>query len=323
MVNGICGQIGEGVMKMVVPVSLAYDPVVARRVALPEALAAPRRALDSPSAGRLSYYCDTQATGRPLVLVHSINAAPSAFEMKPLFEYFRGRRPVFAPELPGFGFSDRSDRPYSPDLFASAIREFLVQVVRGPADLVAFSLSSEFASRASLASPTSIRSLVFLSPTGFSKRSLPTGDLSRRVHRALSLQGLSQGLFGLLTSKPSIRYFLGQAFVGETPAEMVDYAYATAHQPGARFAPLYFLSGQLFTPQAVDQLYARLQVPVLALYDRDPNITFDLLPDLVATHGNWCAERITPTQGIPHWEKTAETVTAMEAFWKRLDQARS
>lgn len=313
-------EIGEGVMKMAVSVPLAHDPWVARRVPLPEALAAPRLTFLSPSAGRLSYYADTRVSGRPLVLVHSINAAPSAFEMKPLFDRFRDWRPVFVPELPGFGFSDRSDRPYSPDLFANAIRDFLAQVVGEPADLVAFSLSSEFAARASLGSPGSIRSLVFLSPTGFSKRSLPTGDLSRRVHRALSLPGLSQGLFSLLTSRPSIRYFLGQAFVGATPAEMVEYAYATAHQPGARFAPLYFLSGQLFTPQAVAQLYARLQVPVLALYDRDPNITFDLLPDLVAHQGNWRAERIAPTQGIPHWERAMETATAMEAFWTRLDQ---
>ncbi|MCO5762418.1 MAG: alpha/beta hydrolase [Chromatiaceae bacterium] len=311
-------------MNTAFPVSLpSHSPKAIWRSSLPEAISAPRLTLVSPSAGRLSYYADTRAAGRPLVLVHSINAAPSAFEMKPLFDRFRDRRPVFAPELPGFGFSDRGDRPYSPDLFANAIQDFLAQVVGEPADLVAFSLSAEFAARASLASPASIRSLVFLSPTGFSKRSLPTGDLSRRVHRALSLPGLSQGLFRLLTSKPSIRYFLGQAFVGETPAEMVEYAYATAHQPGARYAPLYFLSGQLFTPQAVEQLYARLQVPVLALYDRDPNITFDLLPDLVASHGNWRAERIAPTQGIPHWEKTAETAAAMDAFWTRLDQTRS
>ena len=138
------------------------------------------------------------------------------------------------------------------------------------------------------------------------------------MHKALSLPYLSQGLFNLLTSRPSIRYFLGQAFVGQTPPEMVDYAYATAHQPGARYAPLYFLSGQLFTPNAAETLYAQLKLPALALYDRDPNITFDLLPDLIAHHANWRAERITPTSGIPHWEKTAETVAAMERFWADL-----
>ena len=286
--------------------------------ALPDAVSAPRRVLESRRAGRVSYYADTQAQGRPLVLVHSINAAPSAFEMRPLFEHFRSHRPVFAPDLPGFGFSDRSARRYSPELYADALTDFLAEVVREPADVVAFSLGSEFAARAALALPAAVTSLVVLSPTGFSKRSLPSGDLSVRVHKALSLPYLSQGLFSLLTSRPSIRYFLGQAFVGQTPPEMVDYAYATAHQPGARYAPLYFLSGQLFTPNAAETLYAQLKLPALALYDRDPNITFDLLPDLIAHHANWRAERISPTSGIPHWEKTAETAAAMERFWADL-----
>ena len=286
--------------------------------ALPDAVSAPRRVLESRRAGRVSYYADTQAQGRPLVLVHSINAAPSAFEMRPLFEHFRSHRPVFAPDLPGFGFSDRSARRYSPELYADALTDFLAEVVREPADVVAFSLGSEFAARAALALPAAVTSLVVLSPTGFSKRSLPSGDLSVRVHKALSLPYLSQGLFSLLTSRPSIRYFLGQAFVGQTPPEMVDYAYATAHQPGARYAPLYFLSGQLFTPNVAETLYAQLKLPALTLYDRDPNITFDLLPDLIAHHANWRAERITPTSGIPHWEKTAETVAAMERFWADL-----
>ena len=311
---------GDGAMNLVYPLCQPLPPVATFRVSLPDALHASRQVLDSPRAGRLSYYADGRAAGRPLVLVHSINAAPSAFEMKPLFEHFRGQRPVFAPDLPGFGFSDRSDRPYSPELFANAINDFLTKVVGEPVDLVAFSLGSEFAARAALADPKAITSLAILSPTGFSKRSLPTGDLSRKVHRVLSLPVLSQGLFDLLTSKPSIRYFLGQAFVDQTPQEMVDYAYATSHQPGARFAPLYFLSGQLFTPNAVDQLYRRLKLPVLAIYDKDPNVTFDLLPELVASQDNWRTERITPTQGIPHWQKPAETAAALQRFWDSAPQ---
>ena len=288
---------------------------------LPDAVEAERRVLNSRTAGRLAYYLDASSAGRPLVLVHSINAAPSAFEMRPLFQEFRSRRPVYAPELPGFGFSDRSDRRYSPELFSGALADFLSEVVKEPADVVTFSLSSEFAARTVLKTPERLASLVLISPTGFSKRSLPSPTLSERLHKGLSLPFLSQGLFELLTSRRSIRYFLGQAFVGETPPEMIDYAYATAHQPGARYAPLYFLSGQLFTANATEQLYAKLSLPVLVIYDRDPNVSFDLLPGFVANHPNWRAERIAPTLGLPHWEKTAETVSAMERFWSELRQA--
>jgi pimeloyl-ACP methyl ester carboxylesterase len=78
----------------------------------------------SETTGDISYYFDCNVQGTPLLLLHSINAAPSAIEMKPLFDYFRKYRPVYAPDLPGFDFSDRSDRTYGRDLYKSAIIAF-------------------------------------------------------------------------------------------------------------------------------------------------------------------------------------------------------
>lgn len=282
---------------------------------LPEAIEAMRREVRLPGAGLVSYYSAGPESGVPLLLVHSINAAPSAFEMRPLFEHYRAARPVFAPDLPGFGFSERSDRRYTPELFRAALDGLLREVIREPSDVVAFSLSAEFAAATAQSAPELIRSLVLISPTGFSTRTLPGGKTGERVHRVLSLPGLSQGLFAALTSRPSIRYFLGLAFAGSAPPEMVDYAYATAHQPGARHAPLYFLSGLIFTQDATARLYAGVTQPVLVLHDRDPNINFDLLPDFVRDRPQWRVERIAPTLGLPHWERPAETTAAMDRFW--------
>src|SRR5947207_8832310 len=67
---------------------------------MPPAIDAERRTFISPQAGMLSYYVDRKAVGRPLVLIHSINAAASAYEMKPIFDHYRGQRPVYALDLP-------------------------------------------------------------------------------------------------------------------------------------------------------------------------------------------------------------------------------
>ncbi|MBK1716281.1 alpha/beta fold hydrolase [Thiocystis violacea] len=291
---------------------------IERRVPLPGAVDAPRYDLRTEQAGRIHYYADATAKGRPLVLIHSINAAPSVFEMKPLFEHFRPERPVYALDLPGFGHSDRDNRRYSPELFAGVIAEFLERVVKEPADLAAFSLGCEFAARAALMKPDLVTSLALISPTGFNIRGLPTGQAAERAYKFLSVPVINDGLFGLLTTRPSIRYFLNQAFVGATPPELVDYAHATTHQPGAKYAPLYFLSGQLFTPKAGDTLYNQVTQPVLVLYDKDPNIDFHELPDFLTRHANWRAERIAPTRGMPQWEKPAETAAAITRFWDSL-----
>ncbi len=302
------------------------DPATTRPVSttmphhssLPGAIDASRHDFVTPQGGRIHYYADDSAAGRPLVLIHSINAAPSAFEMKPLFERYRSQRPVFALDLPGFGHSDRSDRRYSPELFATVIADFLEQVVKAPADVVAYSLGCEFAARAALMKPALVESLTLLSPTGFNTRGLPSGKAAERAHKMLSVPVINDGLFSLLTTRVSIKYFYNQVFKGATPPELIDYAYATTHQPGAKYAPLYFLSGLLFTQKAWDTLYGRLTQPVLVLYDKDPNIDFHELPDFLRRHPSWRAERIVPTRGMPQWEKPAETAGAIDRFWSAL-----
>jgi pimeloyl-ACP methyl ester carboxylesterase len=292
---------------------------------LPPAIDAERRVFASPSAGLLSYYVDEGprelAGERPLVLLHSINAAASAAEMRPLFEQFRGRRRLYAPDLPGYGFSDRSDRVYTPALFATAIAEFLADVAAGTdgADVIALSLTAEFAAAVALRHPSLVHSLVLISPTGLNREpnalQRVSPERSKRIHGRLASPVWAQGLFDLLVSRPSVRFFLAEQFEGPPDPFLVSYAWTTAHQPGARYAPFWFLSGALFTPDIRPAVYAALEQQVLVLYDRSPNVTFDALPDLLTTRPNWTAHRIAPTRGLPHFERLGETADAIADFW--------
>ncbi|PQJ96391.1 alpha/beta hydrolase [Chromatium okenii] len=290
---------------------------------LPEALAAPRQHFLTASGERIAYYADTSGTGRPLVLIHSINAAPSSFELQPLFAHYQGQRPVYSLDLIGFGHSERPDCAYTPARFSAVIAEFLTKVVQQPADVLALSLSSEFAARATLAAPALVHSLVLISPTGFMTRPLPSARAARITHRLLRLPGLSQWLYNLVASRRSIRYFLGRSFVGAVPEALIDYAHATAHQPGARHAPLTFLSMQLFTPDAPAQLYDRLALPVLVIADQDPYITFERLDAFVAAHSTWRSVSLAPHLGMPQWEKLPEVVAALAQFWEQVEVGKS
>ena len=257
--------------------------------------------------------------GTPLVLLHSINAVPSAMEMRPLFEHYRDKRPVWVPDLPGFGLSDRPDVAYSPSLYARWLAEWLDSLDQ-PADVVALSLTGEFMARAILEQGIKVRSLSLISPTGVGVRTPPTTPNGSRIDRVLSSRWVGKPLFSLLTTKPSIRWFLGQAFVGTTPEYLVRYALETASQPGAHHAPLKFLTFGLFTEQAITRLYSRLKLPCLVLYDRDPNIGFERLSELTEVHSHWAAKQLSPSLGLPHWELPAETIEALEDFWKPRGQ---
>ncbi len=291
-------------------------------VPLPPALPATRRVFTAPDAGCLNVYEDTAGDGAPLVLIHSVNAAASAYEVRPLFRYYSAKRPAYALDLPGYGFSERTNRIYTPDLFIDAILALLHRTDE-PADVVALSLSSEFAAEAARQAPEQFHSLTMVSPTGFG---IAAGTQDRQMsmrksykaHRRVTFPIWSRPLFDLLTTRVSIKYFLQKSFLGAVPSDLIDYAYATSHQSGAEHAPLAFISGMLRTPEVRSRIYDKLEIPVLVLYDEDAYVRFDNLPTHIRRHPNWQAQRISPTRGLPHFEELEETTQALNDFWSGL-----
>ncbi len=291
-------------------------------VPLPPAVDALQERIAGTGTGFLNYYADSSGEGRPLVLIHSINAAGSSYEMRPLFEHYHGKRPVYALDLPGFGFSERADREYSPALYAQAVIDLLEQRIGVPADVIALSLGSEFAARAAYLRPDLFHSLTLISPSGFTRREntkasqRASGSSASDTALALFRFPLwSQGLYDVLTTHSSIRYFLKQSFEGVPDEGMIAYDYLTAHQRGARFAPFYFVSGKLFSRHIREEVYEKLTLPVLVLYDRDEFVRFDMLPHMLEQCPNWRAVRITPTRGLPHFEQLPSVVNALDDFW--------
>jgi pimeloyl-ACP methyl ester carboxylesterase len=291
--------------------------------ALTPALEAERRTFACDGAGILSYYVDKRGEGRPLLLVHSINAAASAYEMQPIFQHFRGSRPVYAIDLPGFGFSDRAARVYSPDLYARALQAMLASQIKGDqsVDVVALSLGCEFAAMAALEMPARVHSLTLISPTGFtvrqnaaSSQQAAQSGFSDTLYKAFSFPLWGQAFYDLLVTRPSIRWFLSLNFTHAPPANLIDYAVQTSHRPGARHAPFYFVSGKLFSPNIREAVYQKLTMPVQVIYDQDPNVRFDALPEM-AERPNWQLCQIAPTRGLPHWERMDEVGEALTAFF--------
>ena len=288
---------------------------------LPRALDACRHDLFG-EAGRVSFY--VAGAGAPLLLVHSINAAGSSYEVKPIFERLIDSRRVYAVDLPGFGFSDRSKRNYTPRLYTDAIHDMLDVIAKDgngdqPVDALAISLGSEFVARAALERPGRFRTLTLVTPTGFSKA---YGHLSGSPEETREVPGLhrfftfplwSQGIFSLLVSKPSIRYFLRRTFGSNNFDErLVDYDYLTTHQPGAKNAPFAFVSGRLFSKD-IRAIYERLQLPVWMPHGTRGDFGDVSEAGWVLTRPNWT---VTPydTGALPHFEMPDEFVRNYASF---------
>ncbi len=290
---------------------------------LPPALAAERREFDS-AAGRLSYYVagPPSLDAPPLLLIHSINAAGSAYEVAPIFEVWRDRRVVYALDLPGFGFSERSRRSYDPRLMTEAIIAMVAEIRRlhgeGAIDALALSLSGEFLARAAVEHPALFRTVGLVSPTGFDSRAPRNGPPgSTRAMPALYkffTFGLwSKGFFKLLTSRVSIRYFLEKTWGAKTIDEgLLAYDYLTTHQPGAEHAPYCFVSGYMFSND-ITRVYEQLTMPVWMVHGVRGDFTDYSYKSAFETRPNWTIEAF-ETGALPHFEQPEAINRSFDAF---------
>lgn len=284
------------------------------------------------AAGRIAIYSAggaADAAVAPLLLIHSINATPSAYEVKPLFDFYAGKRPVYALDLPGFGQSDRSDRPYSIEMMTAAIYAAVDEIRRhhpGAVDALALSLSCEFLARAALERPANFRTLAFVSPTGFEGRARDDARGGNRgmpwLRSALDVSLWSRGLFNLLTSRASIKFFLKKTFGSpKIDQGLYDYAYLTTHQPGARYAPYYFVAGYLFSKDAL-RLYERLTHPVWMAHGVRGDFVDYHHKNRVESHANW-SFAVFPSGAFPHFEMLDAFTRAYDSFLQHDKTARN
>lgn len=203
-----------------------------------------------------------------LVLLHGINAAGSNHEFHTVFEQLAEEYHVIAPDLPGFGHSDRPPLLYSASLLTTFVRDFLDEQSENPT-VVASSLTGSYAALA--ARDVDVTELILVCPTD-------TSMGSRSVLRRSLLRSpvLGQAIYNLIVSKPSIRHFHadhGYAQMENLTDEVVDYEWQSGHQPGARFAPASFVSGFLDPQEDLGDVLAALDVPITLVWGEDAEIT--------------------------------------------------
>jgi pimeloyl-ACP methyl ester carboxylesterase len=203
-----------------------------------------------------------------LVLLHGVNAAGSSYEFRDIFGTLAEDFHVIAPDLPGFGRSDRPPLMYSGSLYTTFVEDFLSAMAEEPT-VIASSLSGAYAGVAAQSVP--VRELVLVCPTA---ETMP----GRRVWLRSLLRSplVGEALFNAIASKPSIRHFNadhGYYDEGNITDELVDFQWRTAHQPGGRFAVASFISGFLDLDVDLGAVLSTVDAPVTIVWGRQAEIT--------------------------------------------------
>jgi pimeloyl-ACP methyl ester carboxylesterase len=208
-----------------------------------------------------------------LILLHGINAAGSSGEFREVFAGLAADHHVVAPDLPGFGCSDRPPLRYSATFYEEFVAAFLAEF--DEPRVLASSLTGAYVANAARRDPDLVADLTLVCPTAVAGPEPPKTTL-RELLRAPVVGEL---VHAALVSKPSIRYFNadhGYYSADQPDAAWEDYEWRTGHQQNARHAVASFVSGFLNADVNLDETLAALDragVETTLVWGREAAIT--------------------------------------------------
>ena len=187
--------------------------------------------------GEMIYHIS--GTGKPVVFLHGVFLGASSYEWSKVYPHFAKDHEVIAPDLIGFGESERPDAAMDAGDYAESLAEFLREVFPGrPTAGISLLLAARH--------PKLVSRLVLFLPTGLKE----AGKWRAMGMMALSgMPGINRFVYrNYLARAPFIRHWLSRVALAN-PAklseEMVDILGTCAQQYGAEHAILGFLRGRL------------------------------------------------------------------------------
>lgn len=236
--------------------------------------------------GRMIYYtanpefwsCQTGGeeavrADRDLVFLHGLGGGSSAYEWSKVYPAFAPNYRILAPDLIGWGRSDRPEREYRIDDYLTAITEFIEKTCDRPVTAIASSLTAAMTIRVAIARPELFRSLVVTNPTGLSDFGQ---DYTRNFFTQLVTTPFLDRLIykAAIATREGISSFLQQrqfADANRIYPEIIEAYLQSAQQQNAEYSALDFVRGNqcfdlaLYLPQ--------LTVPTAIIWGKQAKFT--------------------------------------------------
>lgn len=245
-------------------------------------------------------------TDPDLVLLHSIHAAASNWEFRPIAERLAEDYHVLAPDFPGFGRSDRPPLMYSGSLYTAFVADFIEAVADEPRCL-ASSLSAAYLAEA--AERADVGPLVLICPT-----TTTTGVRQSMIRSAYRSPLVGTAIHNLVASRPALEYFfreyavLNPAVLG---ADNLEYLWQTSHQPGAKYPVASFVSGFLDRPTDLGETIAATGVEVTMVWGRHAALAPLSFGRRVAERGDARLVVVDGARMLPHLEHPDRVAAAI------------
>jgi pimeloyl-ACP methyl ester carboxylesterase len=216
---------------------------------------------------------ETLGAGIPVLLLPAFSTVSTRGEMRGIAERLSSQYQVVALDWPGFGQSERPPIDYRPALYHQFLQDFVRDILASPTAVVAAGHAAGYAMQLAQTMPQACSKIVLVAPTwrgpltamGVNQQ---IKDLVRRLVRSPLL---GQAVYKLNTTPSFLRLMYKRHVYTDaaklTP-EFISQKWQITQQPGARYAPAGFVTGNIDPVNERAEFLAYFQaltVPVLVL----------------------------------------------------------
>ena len=233
-------------------------------------------------------YLDGGSSSGNIVLIHGLGgfAERWAAVMPILSKKYR----VIAPDLPGYGYSDKPSTDYTPEFFLKFIFDFLDGLGIKKTSMIGTSLGGQIVAECAITQSKMIEKIVLSSPAGIMKTSTPTLD-------AYSMAALYPSHD---TVKTAYEMMTGSKNV---TTESIDGFIKRMTQPNAKMAFMSTILALKNSPPITDRL-PNITVPTLLIWGKqDTMIPVKYANDFVSSIKNCQLEIMENCGHTPHIEE--------------------
>lgn len=263
--------------------------------------------------------------GSPVLLLPAFSTVSMRSEMADIAKLLSPHFQTVAVDFPGFGDSERPSVDYKPALYKQFLQDFVTSVFDTPVAVIAAGHSAAYVLQLQQQRSNAFSQIVLVAPTW--RGPLPTmgagESVADTIKNLVRSPILGQALYKLNTAPGFLSFMYRRHVYTDTTkltSDFIEYKWRNTQQPGGRFAPAAFVTGNLDAVNNRDDflnLAKNLSIPLMVIIGESSPPSSRAEMDALAALSGVESIELAGSLGM-HEEYSTEIVNAISAFLKAL-----